>query len=232
MNSKKIKILEDKQKTIQKIVWAHFKDFYLTGGTALAFHFKHRFSEDLDFFTQNYHSFSPEKVMDLIQKETGFGFELISEQTNKKFVPMQIYSLNLTGDIPLKIDFVQDAVPNIEKTKKGIHSIQDIFFRKCSIGIQVTKNKEPLGQQIPGGRQTAKDIFDLYYLSKNYQPISEFCLSHFPIESLENLCSWYRRFSRMDLKLDLQDLITDEKTSKIIPHLDNEILKKITDELI
>lgn len=50
------KILTENQlKILEKISNDNFliRDFYLTGGTALAeFYLKHRFSEDLDFFSE------------------------------------------------------------------------------------------------------------------------------------------------------------------------------------
>ena len=101
------------------------------------------------------------------------------------------------------------------------------FYRKISIGLGLQGKKDILGRDIPGGRQKAKDVFDLYYLSKRFKPLNQFISEHFSAEEQERFCIWYRRFDRMDLKIELQDLITEEDISDILPHLDNEILKKV-----
>ena len=49
-----ISYIKKEQKRITELVTAKFKKYYLTGGTALSFYFNHRFSEDLDFFSQRY----------------------------------------------------------------------------------------------------------------------------------------------------------------------------------
>ena len=57
----KITYIKDEQKKIATMVTKKFKNYYLTGGTALSFYFGHRFSEDLDFFTQRYRKEEPER---------------------------------------------------------------------------------------------------------------------------------------------------------------------------
>ena len=80
-----------------------FKCFYLTGGTALSFFFEHRFSEDLDFFTQVYSRQEPDHVMKFISDQTGFLHELREDQNDPKFVPMKVFNLRLKGGRRLKI---------------------------------------------------------------------------------------------------------------------------------
>ena len=48
-----------------------FNDFYFTGGTALsAFYLKHRYSEDLDFFSENkFDSHRVENIIDGLSKK-------------------------------------------------------------------------------------------------------------------------------------------------------------------
>lgn len=215
------------QRKIQALVWKKFKNYYLTGGTALAFHFKHRFSEDLDFFTQSYDPKTPDQIMEYLKKETGFSYKFKTENTDPRFVQMKVFTLSLPKNFPLKIDFVRDAFTLSHPPKKGIDSIENIYFRKCSIATRTFGKIDILGQEIPGGRQTAKDLFDLYFLSKHAKPLNQFCFDHFTDQELERLCLWYRRFNRLNLKIDLQELITDEDISQVLPHLDQEILTHI-----
>jgi len=219
------------QKEIQALVWKKFKGYYLTGGTALAFHFKHRFSEDLDFFTQSYDPHMADQIMEYLKKETGFAYKFKTENIDPKFVPMKVFTLYLPQKYPLKIDFVQDALAHLNQPKKGIDSIEDIYFRKCSIATRTFGKKDILGRVMPAGRQTAKDLFDLYFLSKQYKPLNQFCFEYFNEQEIERFCVWYRRFNRIDLKIDLQDLITDQDISKVILHLDKEILTNILKRL-
>lgn len=100
--------IESEQKRITELATKRFKNYYLTGGTALSFYFNHRFSEDLDFFTQEYKKDDPERVMNFISEETGFAFKLEAEQDSPELIPMKVYFLALKKGNVLKIDFVQD----------------------------------------------------------------------------------------------------------------------------
>ena len=113
----KISYIESEQKRIAGIVTNKFKEYYLTGGTALSFYFAHRFSEDLDFFTQKYKKEGPGRIMNYVSKETGFDFKLEAEQNKPELIPMKVYSLELKKKYILKIDFVQDYEKNIKKMK-------------------------------------------------------------------------------------------------------------------
>jgi len=227
-----ISYIKGEQKRITGIVTKKFKKYYLTGGTALAFYFAHRFSEDLDFFTQEYKKEEPERIMDFISKETGFNFKLDAEQDNPKLIPMKVYFLELKKGRVLKIDFVQDFQKNIKRIKKGLHSVEDIYYRKISAGIGLVKKQDAVGRIIQAGRQSGKDFFDLYYLSEHYRPLSEFFFEYFSYDKAEALIAWCKGFNRMDLKLELLDLVSKIDTVKVIKHLDDEILKKIPEKLI
>jgi predicted nucleotidyltransferase component of viral defense system len=60
------KIVKD-QKRITKMVTGEFPVYYLAGGTALAFYLRHRFSEDLDFFSPAYDPVMANKIMRYIK---------------------------------------------------------------------------------------------------------------------------------------------------------------------
>ena len=224
--------IESEQRRIRVAVTKKFKNYYLTGGTALSFYLNHRFSEDLDFFTQEYRKEDPEKIMDFISKETGFEFKIEAEQEDPKLIPMKIYFLELKKECVLKIDFVQDFQENIKKIRNGLHSVEDIYYRKISAATGLTKKQDATGRIIHADRQSIKDLFDLYYLSKHHESLVDFFFEYFSYDKAESLIAWYRGFKRMDLKIGLLDLISDIDTAKVIKHLDDEILKRLPEKLM
>jgi len=228
----KISYIKGEQKKITEFVTKSFKKYYLTGGTALSFYFNHRFSEDLDFFTQKYKKEDPERVMNFVSKETGFAFRLEAEQEDPKLISMKVYFLGLKRECVLKIDFVQDFQENIKRIKNGLHSLEDIYYRKISAAMGVIKKQDTTGRVIHAGRQSGKDLFDIYYLSKQHKPLSEFFLEYFSYDKAESLIAWYRGFNRMNLKIELLDLVPNIDTGKVIKHLDSEILKKLPEKLM
>lgn len=228
----KISYIKGEQKKVAEIVTKKFKEYYLTGGTALSFYFAHRFSEDLDFFTQEYRKEEPERIMNFISKETGFNFKLDAEQDNPKLIPMKVYFLELRRGCVLKMDFVQDFQKNIKGIKNGLHSLEDIYYRKISAGIGLVKKQDATGRIIQAGRQSVKDLFDLYYLSEHYQPLSEFFFEYFSYDKAEALIAWYKGFNRMDLKVGLLDLVPRIDTAEVIKHMDDEILRRLPEKLI
>ena len=228
----KISYIKGEQKRITRMVTGEFKNYYLTGGTALSFYFNHRFSEDLDFFTQRYTKNDPDRIMRFVSKKRGFNFRLEAEQDDPKLVPMKVYYLELKRGCVLKIDFVQDFRKNIKGIKNGLHSIDDIYFRKITTAMGGERKEDVVGRVVATGRQTARDLFDIYYLSNQYKPVSNFFLDYFFISDAERFIAWYRSFNRTELKMDLLDLVTGIDTSKVLRHLDDEILKKLPDKLI
>ncbi|MFZ2356483.1 MAG: nucleotidyl transferase AbiEii/AbiGii toxin family protein [Candidatus Omnitrophota bacterium] len=231
MNNK-ISYIKGEQKKIAGLVTKKFKQYYLTGGTALSFYFNHRFSEDLDFFTQEYRKEDPERIMNFVSKETGFKFKLEAEQDEPKMIPMKVYSLELKKGCVLKIDFVQDFQKNIKRIKDGLHSLEDIYYRKISAGLGLVRKEDATGRVIHVGRQSVKDLFDLYYLSKHHKPLSDFFFEYFSYDKAEGFIAWYRGFNRMDLKIELLDLVQKVDTNKVIKYLDSELLKKLPEKLI
>ncbi len=228
----KISYIKEEQKKITRMVTKKFKKYYLTGGTALSFYFGHRFSEDLDFFTQRYSKTEPDRIMNFVSRETGFEFKLETEQDDPKLIPMKVYFLELKKACVLKIDFVQDFEKNIKRIKNGLHSVEDIYYRKISAGIGMVKKQDTTGRVIHAGRQSGKDLFDLYYLSKHHQPLSEFFFEYFSYDKAESLIAWYRGFNRMNLKVELLDLVQKTDTARVLKHLDDELLKKLPEKLI
>ena len=230
MNKKMAYLVKD-QKRITKLVVSKFLAYYLTGGTALAFYFNHRLSEDLDFFTQSYKRSDSEKIMKYISKETGFKYQLDAVQDDPKLIPMTVYFIELGDKQVLKIDFVKDYKENVGLVKDGLHSVADIYLRKLYAAIGMQEKETETGHVSATGRQSVKDLFDLYYLSSKYKPLSENFFEYFSYNQTKRLEAWYRGFDRGEIKLALMDLVEDVDTSDIFKHLDDQILKKIPNKL-
>lgn len=231
MNNK-ISYIKDEQKKIAGLVTKRHKQYYLTGGTALSFYFNHRFSEDLDFFTQEYRKEDPGRIMNFVARETGFEFKLEAEQDAPKLIPMKVYFLGLRRGCVLKIDFVQDFQKNIKMIKDGLHSLEDIYYRKISAGLGLVRKEDATGRVMHAGRQSVKDLFDLYYLSKHHMPLSDFFFEYFSYDKAEGFIAWYRGFNRMNLKIELLDLVPKVDTAEVTKYLDGEILRKLPEKLI
>lgn len=139
-----------------------FKDtIYLTGGTALArFHFDHRLSEDLDFFTQGsqLQYIANELIARLQQRTLTVAVEQLSAWFVRFFVADQ--------GIRLKVDMVRDTHLTGELTRlpQGIYtnSLTDIGANKITAFDD---------------RAAIKDIVDLYYICQDYDLPSLFALA-------------------------------------------------------
>ena len=230
--TKKTTYILKEQKRITALVTKKFKDYYLTGGTALAFYFRHRFSEDLDFFSQKYQKSDPDKIMKYIAGETGFEHKLDAVQDDPKLTPMKVYFMELKDKQVLKIDFVKDYVENINPIKGGLHSADDIYLRKLYAAIGVQGKELDTGRAVATGRQSVKDLFDIYYLSSKYKPLVDVFFECFSYDQTERLDAWYRGFDRTETKLSLIDLVPGIDTGKLFKHLDDQIFKKIPDKLL
>lgn len=126
--------------------------FYLTGGTALSrFYLHHRYSEDLDLFT-NRHAKFPE-FMDGIRKELEREFRNVRIQlSDTDFVRMFVSD----NDTELKIEFINDV---------GYH-FQDINIVN---GIPIDSWQNILSNKVTAlSRSAAKDFSDILFLSFKY----------------------------------------------------------------
>jgi predicted nucleotidyltransferase component of viral defense system len=127
------------------------KHFYLTGGTALAaFYLKHRYSEDLDFFSENEFDVSQLSVfLKTIKKDLGIS----------KIDFQQSYNRNLffltMGRETLKTEFTFFPFSRIEKGAEAhgvaVDSLLDIAVNKLFTIYQRTK---------------ARDYIDLYFICR------------------------------------------------------------------
>ncbi len=148
---KKLYTLQDKILTV--LFDSNEHSFYLTGGTALnRFYSEIRYSEDLDFFSNDNDGFryDIESVLELLQKE-GFLFEI-----NTKFRDFYRIFVN-DSSVKLKIDFVNDRVKHIGKPIRKdnilLDNLENIYANKLTALLS---------------RDEAKDVVDIWLLDRFY----------------------------------------------------------------
>lgn len=216
MKNKKILKVRDR---VLKLLSGKLDGFYLAGGTALSlFYFHHRESYDLDFFAREFSRETAGVIMKFISSQTGYESKLIGEEGRNGFAAMMVYALKIDKESALRIDFVQDFYPLREPLKEvdGIKvlSIPDIYLRKIiAVCGNISAISEPGRRVFVGGRQEAKDFFDLYFLSKTFMPLSKFVAAYCPLPQKESVVVWYRSYGRLAIKSGLADIITDKVVS-------------------
>lgn len=143
--------LYELQDEVLKVVFETENEFYLTGGTCLSrFYVEKRYSDDLDFFTNQSprYSFAIKNIKKALQNS----FEVISEVESKDFTRFKIDDL-------LQVDFVNDIAfrykePIVNEKNYLLDNIENILSNKITAVI---------------GRDNPKDIFDIYLICKFYQ---------------------------------------------------------------
>lgn len=210
-------ILEIRDKVL-KVLSGKLEGFYLVGGTALSvFYFSHRESYDLDLFSKEFSKEKVESIVAYIHNNTSLAVKLIAEQDKKDRAKILVYSLRIDSDSSLKIDFVEDVYRQISPLKivDGIPvlSKEDIYLRKIFAIGGSYEAEDAAGKKVfKGGRQEAKDFFDLYFLSATFIPLSKFAVQYCPPPQIESIIVWHRTYDRMRMKLGiLEDIMTNKK---------------------
>lgn len=206
------------QKTALKILAGKLDGFYLAGGTALSnYHFQHhRESYDLDFFTQQYDPAKVDGIAAYLESRTSKKMNIVArEEGKKKFADIRRYDLVMDTKNALRIDFVKDVhdllEPLMEVDGIPVLSLTDIYLRKIYAVTGVIAKPDTIGRTVTeGGRQTARDLFDLYHLSVRVEPLSSFAVKHCDDLQVEGLCNWFRSFERMTIKTELAEIQTQK----------------------
>ncbi|MBU4305231.1 MAG: nucleotidyl transferase AbiEii/AbiGii toxin family protein [Candidatus Omnitrophica bacterium] len=205
--------------------------FYLAGGTALSwFYFHHRESYDLDFFTKEFSQEEIRKVISYLKDVFNVEIELSKEVNKEDKVKVVIYNLTFDSGNSVKIDFVEDPCDLIKPPKKvdGIYilSKEDIYLRKILAVCGSRNEEDDSGRTLfRGGRQEAKDYYDLFCLSTIFSPISKF-VSKFEKSTLaERMIIWHKSYNRTDMKMGLLEIISDKQIDAgiMIKHFDEQI---------
>lgn len=129
--------------------------FYFTGGTCLSeYYLHHRFSEDLDFFSQS--EVNPQSLTILLHTHKSLlGYKKLDFQQSFN---RNLYFLSYTKGSQLKIEFTYFPFERIDASKLEnglpIDSIQDIAVNKI-----FTIYQKPRG----------RDFYDLFVINQNKQ---------------------------------------------------------------
>lgn len=151
MGSIDYKALYKLQDEVLKVVFTTEHEFYLTGGTCLSrFYVEKRYSDDLDFFTNQSPRYS--FAIKNIKKALNENFQLTVEVESKDFTRFKIDDL-------LQVDFVNDISfrykePVVSEEHYLIDTIENILSNKLTAVV---------------GRDNPKDIFDIYLIWKFYE---------------------------------------------------------------
>ena len=151
MGSIDYKALYKLQDEVLKVVFTTEHEFYLTGGTCLSrFYVEKRYSDDLDFFTNQSPRYSC--AIKNIKKALNENFQLTVEVESKDFTRFKIDDL-------LQVDFVNDISfrykePVVSEEHYLIDTIENILSNKLTAVV---------------GRDNPKDIFDIYLIWKFYE---------------------------------------------------------------
>lgn len=173
-----------------------FPEIRLSGGTVLAREwFQHRISFDLDFFVPQ--NFSLEELQSNLKK-TGFSTQ---RQCFGNDIYAQLFgSYEISGQ-RIDVSFIQDRFHHLFQPINGkilktrIEEPLAIYHRKASIIIG-------LCPEYANGRSRARDLFDLYVLSKRIMPIEKFVSQTWGEHVISN---FFEGLSNVDTLQILQD---------------------------
>jgi hypothetical protein len=209
---------------------AQFLAAKLCGGTALSrCYLQHRLSYDLDFFFAQ--GFDAQKLAQAMAKaDLSFETHTLVDDPHKA---NQLRGFALWEGQTVKLSFIEDAYfetfPAVEKSlgKQTVRTerIDGLYHRK----LRTVSGSVAAGDEVVGARQTARDLFDLYVLSKAHLPIRAFMASlpyAFPASAFDNGLVSMPWFELMD---ELRELVVGEQwrlgtdVQELQTHLFNEI---------
>jgi len=151
---------------------------------------------------------------------------------------MAVYSIKFTGSDALKIDFVEDTVEFLKRTKTvdGIRvlSLEDIYLRKLYALAGMVRIIDEAGRnKFIGGRADAKDFYDAYFLSHTFIPLSKFSAKYCGPVLREAIIKWFRTYDRMAMMDGVLSLDTDKAIDckAMERHFKKEIDRMLEDEL-
>ena len=209
---------------------SQFNTAKLCGGTALArCWIEHRLSYDLDFFLP--YGFKAAD-MSAALKKSGIVYETkdIVDDPRKA---NQLHGHVIHNGQKLKVSFVEDAYfetfPAVERAFGGLtvrtEDVPGLYHRK----LRTVSGSGMEGDSFEGGRQKARDLFDLHVLSVEFQPIKEFMDSlpySFPSDAFDNGLANMPWFELMD---ELKEIVCSPKwnQAKDVMYLQNALLEQI-----
>ena len=234
MNGPQVEALYSLQEAVlaklQAMGDAQFNAAKLCGGTALArFWLGHRVSYDLDFFLPE--GFRAAEIA-VALKKSGIGFETKDIVDDPKKAN-QLHGYVLHEGQRLKVSFIEDAYfnfyPGVLKPLGRLtvltEEVPGLYHRK----LRTVAGSGAEGDSFEGGRQKARDLFDLYVLSTSFMPIKHFLSSlsyPFPADAFDNGLVNMPWFDLMD---ELEEIICDSKwnQAKNVDFLQNALYEQI-----
>jgi predicted nucleotidyltransferase component of viral defense system len=148
-------VLTPRQEEVLKMVASRpeLRDFYLSGGTAIAaFYYHHRLSDDLDFFTDR-----PIDLMSIRMLINQLGQELGAHEVRmEKIFDRHLFFLNFT-DGDLKMEFTS-------------YPFMALGTRHEELGIIIDSQRDLAANKLAAmlDRFDPKDFVDLYFLLQDY----------------------------------------------------------------
>jgi predicted nucleotidyltransferase component of viral defense system len=187
-------------------------NYCLGGGTALSkVYFRHRESLDLDFFTTKFSRKDILNLMKLVSENLKINFKLTREQQERDKIRIMVFTVPLSKKEVIKIDFIEDYIKRLRSAKRvdgiWVFSLEDIYLRKIYAISGTIEIVDLVGRKInKGGREEAKDFYDLYFLSHTFMNLSDFAFKYCDAAMQESLIRWLRSYSRLDIQAGLLEL--------------------------
>ena len=221
-------IILEAQHTVLQAVVASKVQVYLVAGTALAMRYQHRYSEDLDFFTQTWTKTLHRTAAKQITARTRFPVALAQEMTKPGRAKVAVYQVQVTARAVLKIDIVEDVDPLLHPVAAdGIASTDDLYLRKIRAAIGWRGQQSNTGRALAGGRQEAKDLFDLWYLSEHYIPLHVWFPQQFSRQDYVRLVHWLQTMTGQTTTMALLDIAPACDTRRIMQHMEDQIYERL-----
>lgn len=222
-------------KKLQEMSDHQFNNSKLCGGTALSrCWLNHRVSYDLDFFLKE--GFKAQELLRSFKKnKINYEIKDIVDDNRKA---NQLHGYIVLNKEKLKVSFVEDSYFDVyNKIKRPFgsliattESIDGLYHRK----LRTVSGAGSEGDYVDGGRQKARDLFDLFVLSQEYMPIKKFIKSIpyvFPSDAFNNgLISmpWFQLIE------ELSEIKCDKKYKKAleIDHIQSVLCQEIDAKII
>jgi len=220
-------VVKAQKKMLQAIAEAHLP-VYLSAGTAVAIRLGHRYSEDLDFFTQRWSQALHRKLCKRVEQATTFSFRLLEERIKPRLAKVAAYEFSVVKGVAIKVEVIEDFDPLLKPVEPdGIASMDDIYLRKIRAVIGWTGKPSSTGQLVAGGRQDAKDLFDLWYLSTHYAPLHEWFPTHFTRQDYQRLTQWLQTMTGQATTFSLLDVAPGCDTKQIMRHMEQQVYERL-----
>lgn len=235
----RLKEMCDQQDRALSLVLPHvgtaFDKAKLCGGTALSrFYLKHRISYDLDFFVPT--GFDAQAMLNQLARNVPMANLEITHDAIK--ADQLHFSVDVDG-MPIKMSVVEDMYANFfplipsglqfsqsKQWKVMTEDIDGLYHRKLRtvVGWAAPTDAHP-----SGGRQTARDMFDLFVLSQAHKPLLSF-IEQLPFafamqafqEGLANM-PWF------DLIPELEETVASPRwqSAMDVEHLQNHLFTEL-----